>query len=215
MSHYFDNVPETESSRRRVEYRVDGRNFIFATDTAVFCRDSVDRGTDLLINTVIDDIRSRGARRNERLLDLGCGWGAVGIVLNSVFTLFEITAVDINSRAVSLATENAKNNNVKLHKICVSNILDSLSEEEKFDIVVTNPPVRAGKKTVFEFYQQAYEHMADGAAIYVVLQRKQGAPSSRKRLEELFGNCEDIAISGGYHIMKSVREAHDGKREIS
>lgn len=208
MSYYFDSVPEKESNKRQVEYRVNGINFVFTTDTAVFSKNSVDKGTDLLINTVIDDIKSRGAHKGERLLDLGCGWGIVGVVLKSVFMSFEVSQVDVNSRAVSLAVENAKNNGVKMEFTTQSDILSAVPEDKKFDIVVTNPPVRAGKQTVFEFYNQAYEHMEEGASIYVVLQRKQGAPSSHKKLEELFGNCEDIAISGGYHIMKSVKGEH-------
>lgn len=205
MSHYFDSTPEVESNKRQVEYRVNGINFAFTTDTAVFSKNAVDKGTDLLINTVIDDIKTRGAHKGERLLDLGCGWGIVGIVLKSVFMSFDVSQVDVNSRAISLAKENAKNNGVKMEYVSQSDVLSEVPADKMFDIVVTNPPVRAGKQTVFQFYEQAYAHMENGASIYVVLQRKQGAPSSHKKLEELFGNCEDIAISGGYHIMKSVK----------
>ena len=95
---------------------------------------------------------------------------------------------------------------MKIEKCVESDVLSALGEGEMFDVVITNPPVRAGKKTVFAFYDQAFEHMNPGSTIYVVLQRKQGAPSSFKKLEELFGNCETLEISGGYHVMKSVKE---------
>ena len=176
------------------------------TDTNVFSRNDVDKGTDLLINSVIEDIKERGARKGERLLDLGCGYGVVGVVMKSVFMSFEVTSVDVNARAVELARENMASNNVKLTKCMQSNVLSALDESDIFDIVMTNPPVRAGKQTVFSFYEQAYEHMAPGASIYSVLQRKQGAPSSEKKLTELFGNCETVAISGGYRVMKAVKE---------
>ena len=84
-------------------------------------------------------------------------------------------------------------------------MLAAVPEDKLFDTVVTNPPVRAGKKTVFAFYEQAYEHMKEGGAIYVVLQRKQGADSTKKKLTELYGNCETAEIKGGYHVMKSVK----------
>lgn len=203
--YYFDPDPVTPSSKKNVEYRVNGTNFKFVTDTAVFCKNCVDKGTDLMITTVIDDIKARGARRDERLLDLGCGWGVVGIVMKSVFTLFDVTCVDVNSRAVQLAKENAGLNPKKPDRILVSDILSALSEDDLYDTVMTNPPVRAGKSTVFAFYEQAKAHMKDGAAIYVVLQRKQGADSTKKKLQELFGNCEVLSIDGGYRVMKSIK----------
>ena len=206
MAHYYDSMPDTPSDRRNIEYRANGINFSFVTDTNVFSRNDVDKGTELLIGAVIDDVKERGAKKGERLLDLGCGYGVVGVVMKSVFMSFEVTSVDVNSRAVALAKENAANNNVKLTRCLQSDVLSALGSDDIFDIVMTNPPVRAGKQTVFAFYEQAYEHMASGAALYSVLQRKQGAPSSEKKLTELFGNCETVAISGGYRVMKAVKE---------
>lgn len=206
MAHYFDAEPITESVKKTVDYRVNGMNFSFVTDTNTFSRSGVDKGTDLMITTVIDDIKARGAHKGERLLDLGCGWGVVGITMKKVFMTFDVTQTDVNSRAVKLSKENAELNRVKIDLQVAGDVCEGIPADKKFDIVMTNPPVRAGKKTVFAFYDQAYEHMDQGATIYVVLQRKQGAPSSEKKLTELFGNCETIAISGGYHIMKSVKE---------
>ena len=205
MAHYFDAQPTTESDKKTVDYRVNGMNFSFITDSNTFSRSGVDKGTDLMITTVIDDIKARGAHKGERLLDLGCGWGVVGIVMKSIFTLFDVTCVDVNSRAVSLARENAGLNPKTPDRILVSDILASLPEDDLYDTVMTNPPVRAGKATVFAFYEQAKAHMKDGGAIYVVLQRKQGADSTKKKLQELFGNCEVLSIDGGYRVMKSVK----------
>lgn len=205
MAHYFDAEPITDSIKKTVDYRVNGMNFTFVTDTNTFSRSGVDKGTDLMITTVIDDIKARGARKGERLLDLGCGWGVVGITMKKVFMAFDVTQTDVNSRAVSLSKDNAKTNNVKIDCQVAGDVLAGVPEDRRFDIVMTNPPVRAGKKVVFAFYEQAYERMDEGATIYVVLQRKQGAPSSEKKLNELFGNCETIAISGGYHIMKAIK----------
>ena len=214
MPQYFEANPETPSNRKHVDYRINGINFKFVTDTAVFSKTSVDKGTDLLLESTIADIKKRGAGRNESLLDLGCGWGVVGIVMKSVFTLFDVTCVDINSRAVALASENAKLNLRAPDKIVQSDVLEAIGEDELFDTVITNPPVRAGKQTVFAFYEQAYSHLKENGAIYVVLQRKQGADSTKKKLTELYGNCETIAIKGGYHVMKSVKGTKDASISV-
>lgn len=206
MAHYYDSMPETPSDRKFIDYRQNGINFRFVTDTNVFSRSDIDKGTDLMLEAAIADIKERGAHKGERLLDLGCGYGVVSTVMKSVFMGFTVTAVDVNNRAVALTKENAELNRVSLKKAVASDVLSALDEEDMFEIVLTNPPVRAGKQTVFAFYDQAYEHMTEGAAIYVVLQRKQGAPSTEKKLIELFGNCETLAISGGYRVMKSVKE---------
>lgn len=205
MAHYYDSMPETPSNRKMIEYRQNGMNFRFVTDTNVFSRSDIDKGTDLMLAAAIEDIKSRGAHKGERLLDLGCGYGVVSSVMKSTFMGFDVTAVDVNNRAVALTKENAELNRVTLKKAVASDVLASLDEDEMFEIVLTNPPVRAGKQTVFAFYEQAYAHMVEGASIYVVLQRKQGAPSTEKKLNELFGNCESLAISGGYRVMKSIK----------
>ncbi|MBO4408008.1 MAG: class I SAM-dependent methyltransferase [Clostridiales bacterium] len=204
MAHYFDSDPTAASDRRQFEYRVNGINFRFTTDTNVFSRNGVDFGTELMIEEMIKDIKASG-RIPASFLDLGCGAGIVGVVMKSVYMRCDVTGVDVNQRAVGLALENAAANGVKCNFL-QSDVLQAISKDTLFDTVATNPPVRAGKKTVFAFYDQAYEHMAKNGIIYVVLQRKQGAPSTEKKLKELFGNCETLGIDGGYRVMKAVKE---------
>lgn len=203
MTQYFDPNPLTPSERKLITYRMNGINFEFFTDTSVFSRKDVDFGTNLLIETLVKDIKARGPKM-ERFADLGCGVGIVGIVIKSCFMAFDVTGVDINSRAVALARENSKQNGVNC-KFVSSDILFGV-RDERFDIIATNPPVRAGKKTVFGFYEQSYEALNPGGYLYVVLQRKQGAPSTMAKLEELFGNCETLSIDGGYRVMRSRKE---------
>ena len=203
MTQYFDQNPTTPSDRKMISYRMNGINFEFYTDTSVFSRHDVDFGTNLLIDTIVKDVKSRGPRM-ERFADLGCGVGIVGIVIKSCFMAFDVTGVDINSRAVALARENAMLNGVNC-KFMSSDILFAV-RDERFDIIATNPPVRAGKKTVFAFYEQSYELLNPGGYLYVVLQRKQGAPSTMDKLKELFGNCETLSIDGGYRVMRSRKE---------
>lgn len=205
MAHYYDAEPTAPSDRKVISYRKNGMNFEFITDTNVFSRNAVDRGTDLLLDETIRDLKASGVSKGESFLDLGCGCGVVGIVLKSVFMACDVVQVDINERAVALSQENAKLNSVKMTKCVQSNVLEALDKDMMFDAVITNPPVRAGKQTVFAFYEQAYDHLKPGGSIYVVLQRKQGAPSSAAKLERLYGNCDTLGIDGGYRVMRATK----------
>ena len=180
-----------------------GMDFFFTTDAEVFSKKFLDFGSRTLLETAIEDL-SANNRKKGKLLDLGCGYGPIGIIMKRVFPSMEVTMVDINHRAIELAKQNAEANSVKCVDVHPSD--GCASVEGLYDVILTNPPVRAGKQTVFSFYDGAYEHMAEGASLYVVLQKKQGAPSSEKYLIEKFGNCEVIAKESGYWIMKSVKD---------
>lgn len=202
MPHYYEENPQGESDRHVIQARLHGMDFYFTTDAEVFSKKFLDFGSRTLLETAIEDLAAQN-RKKGKLLDLGCGYGPIGIIMKRVFPALEVTMVDINNRALELARENAETNSVKCVEILHS---DGCSEVEGlYDVVLTNPPVRAGKQTVFAFYDGAYEHMAAGALLYVVLQKKQGAPSSEKYLLEKFGNCEVIAKESGYWIMRSVK----------
>ena len=199
LAHYYEENPQGESDRRVIQARMHGMDFFFSTDSEVFSKKFLDFGSRTLLETAIEDLTSAN-RKKGKLLDLGCGYGPI---MKRVFPSMEVTMVDINSRAIELAKENAANNGVKFIEVRKS---DGCSDVEGlYDVVLTNPPVRAGKQTVFSFYDGAYANMAEGAFLYVVLQKKQGAPSSEKYLLEKFGNCEVIAKESGYWIMKSVK----------
>ncbi|MBO7450165.1 MAG: class I SAM-dependent methyltransferase, partial [Clostridiales bacterium] len=199
-----DSDPQTESDRKIISYRQYGINLEFVTDTDVFSKSQVDFGSDLMIQSAIRDLKERDAKVWS-ILDLGCGYGVVGIVMKKVFKGAEVTCVDKNKRAVNLARENGINNGTPLKACMESDCLSAIDKDEKFDLILTNPPVRAGKETVFKFYEQSYEHLNEGGSIYVVLQRKQGAPSTEKKLNELFGNCETCDIKAGYRVMRSIK----------
>ncbi len=211
MAQYFEENPTTPSEQREIEARFHGIDFFFRTDSSVFSKRQIDFGTRLLLDTAISDLFTRCVKK-ARLLDLGCGYGVVGIVMKRVFPAYDVTMADINQRALGLAGENAKANHcpyvTRGSSDAWSNIPDS------FDIVLTNPPVRAGKKTVFAFYDGAFGHLDKGGRLYVVLQKKQGAPSSLARLKELFGNCEVIAKDAGYWIMLAVKTDAKASKEV-
>ena len=202
LAHYYDENPQGESDRRVVQARLHGIDFFFSTDAEVFSKKFLDFGSRVLLETAIADLSEKN-RKKGRLLDLGCGYGPVGIIMKRVFPSMDVTMVDINLRALDLARENAEANSVKCVDVHQSD--GCASVEGLYDVVLTNPPVRAGKQTVFSFYDGAWEHLAEGGLLYVVLQKKQGAPSSEKYLLEKFGNCEVIAKESGYWIMRAAK----------
>lgn len=209
MSHYYDENPTAKSDKKYISYRINGTNFEFVTDTNVFSRNEIDFGSDFMLQCMIEDLKQDKRLTNgKNFLDLGCGYGPVGIVMKSVFKGLVVTQTDVNERAVKLAKENATNNRTPIHSLKHGSVMEHFEDSDMFDIVATNPPVRAGKAIVFAFYEEAFKHMNDGAMIYVVLQRKQGAPSTEKKLIELFGNCETLGVSGGYRVMKAVKNSN-------
>lgn len=203
MAHYYDEKPTVESKPQEIEFRINGIDFRFKTDRGVFSKTKLDFGSELLIGTAIKDLVSHTVKELA-ILDLGCGYGPVGIAMKRVFPRASLTMVDINERAILLAKENAQNNLVKYANIFLSDGCDEVKEQ--FDVVLTNPPIRAGKSVVFRFYEGAFEHLKPAGILYVVIQKKQGAPSSQTKLTELFGNCEVIEREGGYWILKSIKK---------
>ncbi|MHB1485104.1 MAG: class I SAM-dependent methyltransferase [Saccharofermentanales bacterium] len=201
MEHYFEQKPTSESAPQEIKFRIKGIDFSFLTDSGVFSKKQLDFGSELLIETVISDLPKKTGDKLS-LLDLGCGYGAAGIVLKRVFPFISITMVDINERAVSLAKSNAERNLVKYANVLQTDVLDGITGG--FDFIITNPPVRAGKKTVFKFYEQSLAHLNPSGILYVVIQRKQGAPSSEAKINELFGSCEVIEKKAGYWILKAI-----------
>ncbi len=204
MSHYFDARPQAESRPREVFLRVRGIDLSFETDSGMFSPERIDFGSRLLIEAVAEDLLAAGVKTG-RLLDLGCGYGPVGIALKRVFPALEPTLADVNERACALARKNAARNGVKGIEVVVSDAFERLPGP--YDVVVTNPPVRAGKDVVHAFFQGAWERLVPGGRLYVVLQRKQGAPSAAEWLEARFGSCDAIEKDAGYRVLRSVRKA--------
>jgi 16S rRNA (guanine1207-N2)-methyltransferase len=199
MSHYFDENPQAAHKQRSIEARVNGIDFVFETDSGVFSQSQLDYGTRLLLETVIElEVKAAG-----RLLDLGCGYGVVGIVMKRVWPALNIVMCDINNRALKLAKKNSNANHVQYVDIIQSDGLNSV--EGSFDLILTNPPIRAGKNTVHRFFDQSWSALNPGGRLYVVIQKKQGAPSAQKKLQELAGDCEICARSSGYWILRVIK----------
>ncbi|MFC4389211.1 class I SAM-dependent methyltransferase [Gracilibacillus marinus] len=195
---YFSNNPNVSSEKRTWTYELLENKLIFTTDNGVFSKGEVDFGSKVLLETyALPQIA--GA-----ILDFGCGYGPVGIALAKCYPDREFIGVDINKRAVDLANENAKQNQVENVRFLESDKLENV-QGEKFASVLTNPPIRAGKQTVHAMFEDAYEALLSGGELWVVIQKKQGAPSAEKKLKELFANVETVTKRKGYFIFKAEK----------
>ncbi|WP_422121840.1 class I SAM-dependent methyltransferase [Planococcus sp. X10-3] len=194
--HYYSKNPQTSSKPQEWAYTLRGEKFQFQTDSGVFSKNEVDFGSRLLIEA-FEDSSVEGP-----VLDVGCGYGPIGIAIAKSFPQKRVHMVDVNSRAIELAQKNALKNGADNVEIYESDGLSSV-KEEGFSAILTNPPIRAGKDTVFRFYEEACEKIAPGGSLWVVIQKKQGAPSTEEKLTALFGNCSVVDKKKGYFIFEA------------
>ena len=179
------------------ELRVDllGEKMTFLTDAGVFSKKMIDFGSQLLLKCLEVD-------EGETVLDVGCGYGPLGLSLAKAYGV-QATMVDINNRALDLARQNAERNKVEA-TIFQSNIYEQV--EGKFDHVISNPPIRAGKQVVHEIIEKSKDFLEIGGDLTIVIQKKQGAPSAKSKMEDVFSNCEVVKKDKGYYILRSVKE---------
>ena len=198
MSHYFVNDDKVESKPRTICYSINGVDFSLESDNGVFSKNELDKGSELLIEQLLPiDL-------GENILDIGCGIGVIGLTLAYFTPSLNVCLTDVNTRALSLCNVNA--NTLKLSQrvtILQSDIYQKI--EGKFTSIVSNPPIRAGKKVTYEIYRGAIEHLIDSGSLYVVVRKNQGAKSVMSYLEELFGNVALLAREKGYYVLKATK----------
>ncbi|WP_342513694.1 class I SAM-dependent methyltransferase [Sporosarcina sp. FSL K6-1522] len=196
--HYYSKNPTVKSDPKDWLTVLRGKTLRFKTDAGVFSKGEVDFGSRLLAESFVAP-EPEGA-----ILDVGCGYGPIGLSIGASFPERNVHMVDVNERALALAAHNAKQNDIANVVIYPSDALSAV-EAEGFAAILTNPPIRAGKETVFNFYAGAFAKLRVGGELWVVIQKKQGAPSTMDRLTELFGNVETVVKKKGYFILKAQK----------
>lgn len=177
MGHYFTNE-QLPSDIKETTCVVLGNYFKFLTDNGVFSKDGLDFGSRLLLEVIPRE------EVGGKILDMGCGYGVFGIVLARV-TSHRVDMVDVNHRALHLSKRNAKLNGVSdLVSIFESNCYSNISE--KYSTIITNPPIRAGKKIVYDIVMNARNYLEDGGNLYLVIRKEQGAKSLIVDLEKVY-----------------------------
>ena len=179
---------------KTIEVCLRGQCFKFITVSGVFSFGKLDRGTELLIESML-------LERNWRVLDLGCGYGAIGIVASRFVGYVVMT--DVNRRAVSTARKNLKINGVRNAEVRWGSLYDPVVGE-RFDSIITNPPIHAGMGLLREIVINAPRHLNDGGLLQLVVKTKQGARRIRSLMEESFTEVRELAKGSGYRVYAGI-----------
>ena len=190
--HYYTQAPASAHDERQVAVRILGQALTFTTDAGVFSRDGLDRGTEVLLNAL--------PPLAGRVLDLGCGWGAVGVALGAADPALEIVMTDVNERAADLARRNAAANGVRA-EVLRGDGFEAVTG--RFDAIVTNPPIRAGKAVIYGLFERAADFLSPGGALYIVIRKQQGAPSALKFLKERYARADILDREAGYWVIRA------------
>ena len=193
--YYYTSAPTSEHEERHFNHVFAGKVLRFQTDAGVFSKQHIDPGSELLCKALPGDL-------SGRVLDMGCGWGAMTILTLAKCPGCEITMADVNERALALAQENVAANRMQAKAI----LSDGFANVEgEFEAVMTNPPIRAGKAVIYKMFEDAKDHLVPGGVLYLVIRKQQGAPSALKFLKELYSKAEVIERDGGYWIIACTK----------
>ena len=188
--YYYTNNPTSEHEERHCNSVFMGRTLAFETDAGVFSKQHIDPGSEILCKSLPE--------LHGRVLDMGCGWGAMTVMALARFPALDVTMADVNERALDLAVRNVQKNGMQA-KAVLSDGFERV--EGEFDAVMTNPPIRAGKAVIYRMFEDAKAHLAEDGRLFLVIRKQQGAPSALKFLKELYAEAETIERDGGYWVI--------------
>jgi len=200
--HYFSPHPRASGGRRTLSVTLRGQQLRLTTEAGVFSRRRVDSGTRLLIDNMKVDPA-------DSVLDLGCGYGVVGLVAARLASQGYVTLVDVNQRAVDLARANLRANGVENAEAILGDGFASVAGR-RFDVIALNPPIRAGFAVIHTLISESTQHLHGGGRFYLVGRTKQGVIRLAAKIHEVFGSAEEIAKGGGYRLYLS----HRGRTDI-
>lgn len=189
---YYTANPTSAHNVRDVEIEVLGVRAVYSTDAGVFSKDGLDVGTRVLLEAL--------PVLHGRVLDLGCGWGPVGVTLAKKYPGLEVYMTDVNARAVELSSKNLARNAVRA-TVVQGDAFENV--EGRFDAIITNPPIRAGKATVYAMFSTARGHLSPDGELYIVIRKQQGAPSALKYLREIYSEVEIIERDAGFWVLRA------------
>ncbi|HHU80011.1 MAG: class I SAM-dependent methyltransferase [Bacilli bacterium] len=194
---YFENNPNLRKNEHKItlyykQYLID-----LTSDAGVFSKNTVDYGTNALLKSLVI------APHVKHILDVGCGYGPIGIAIAKDNPDALVDMIDVNERALELAKRNLVHNNITNANVFLSYAFQNVTK--MYDLIVTNPPIRAGKKVVHEIFEGAFDHLNDKGELWVVIRKAQGAPSALEKIKTLFGKVNIVNRDKGYYIIQAIK----------
>jgi len=197
MAHYYSEKQEGQLKPFPVKIKVKGMEFSLLSGGGVFSKEELDKGTKVLIeNCIIND--------GDSVLDIGCGYGVLGISLSKRFDI-KVLMSDINERAIILSKMNIKSHNLKNAQARKSDLFENIPEKD-FDAILSNPPQSAGKEICFKMIEGAFSHLKSCGSLQIVARHNKGGATLEKKMNEIFGNAARIGKGSGFKVYMSRKE---------
>ena len=196
MEHYFTNNDNLKSDIRTIYYQYQEYNFSFFSDNGVFSKNKIDYGSRLLVESFL---KCHLNTKEKDILDVGGGYGFIGIVIAKIMQA-SVDIIDINKRAIHLCERNIELNEIKNCRVFLSNIYENI--DKTYDYIITNPPIRAGKEVVLKILSEAKKHIKDNGELWFIINKDQGAKSTKKALENWY-NIEIVEKSKGFLVFRA------------
>lgn len=198
MGQYFENDPTLASKQRIINFEIFGTKISLKTDNGVFSKSQIDEGSLAFLKVLIP------LHLTGKILDLGCGYGPIGLTIAITSPTARVDLADINTRALALCQDNAQLLGLGQRVTCLhSDIYEKI--EGPYDSIVVNPPIRAGKSVAYAMYEGALQRLIDGGSLFVVIRKNQGAPTASRYIESLFGNISLLKRDKGYYIYRAIK----------
>lgn len=193
---YFEDNTTLPSNIQKITFSIKGKKIDFLTDNGVFSKTSIDLGSRNLLKYV-------AIGNAKTVLDVGCGYGTIGLSIAKLYPDILVDMIDISERALYLANQNKTINMIENAEIFASDSYQNINKE--YDIIITNPPIRAGKKVVNDIVIGAFDHLKKNGYVWCVIQKKHGAPSLINAMKQIYSNVEIVNIVDEYYIIKAQK----------
>lgn len=203
---YFDNNSNLISKKRQISVTLNDRFYSFISDNGVFSKSEVDYGSIALLKVLLKE------KLFGDILDIGCGYGTIGLILAKNYPDNNFILSDVNMRACALARENSLLFGVSNVEVIESDLFENINQS--FSFIVTNPPIRAGKKVIYSIFEQSYQHLKQNGSLYLVIRRSHGAESAQKFITSVFGNCELLKKDKGFYIYRATKNDSKTKEDF-